>query len=298
MPSCPACGRSVALSRAACLYCGAPRGAASAATREESAPAASAPGPTRRVLVLLDLAAMAPDRLAEALAVSRYEATLLTRRGGLHLVRAARDEDAEAEAERLRALGALPLLVPEAEVRVRPVLCLAGERQPNGLLLRTEQGAVTLVRGEAALVVSGPITREYQPTAERRRIATARLEEGFRVHVHRRDTDRPLEIDALNLELGFATNDSARLEIEAWLDALAGDATRDSGFARLPPVLGPAEPDPKGALAAAGSLAVATRGGAGESRPVVLDNVAQFRFYSGCLAAVARRREAAGTPGP
>jgi hypothetical protein len=212
-------------------------------------------------------------------------------------VRATRHEDAEAEAERLRALGALPLLVPEAEVRVRPLLCLAGERQPNGLLLRTEQGAVTLARGEAFLVVSGPITREYQPTAERRRIATARLEEGFRFHVHRRDADRPLELDALNLELGFAASGSVRLEIQAWLDAVAGDATRDSGFARLPPVLGPAEPDPKGALAAAGSLAASTRGGAGESRPVVLDNVAQFRFYSGCLAAVGRRREARGTPG-
>jgi hypothetical protein len=46
-------------------------------------------------------------------------------------------------------------------------------------------------------------------------------------------------------------------------------------------------------LAAAGTLAAATRGGTGESRSVVLDNLAQFRFYSGCLAAVRRRRERA-----
>ena len=78
---------------------------------------------------------------------------------------------------------------------------------------------------------------------------------------------------------------------------MAGDAARDDGFARLGPVLAPAAPEPGGALAAAGTLAAATRSGAAETRPVVLDNLAQFRFYSGCLAAVRRRREAEGATG-
>jgi hypothetical protein len=284
----------VARTRAACLYCGAPLGAASGAAREEPGPAAPAK-PQQRVLVLLDLASTAPATLAEALAASGYEATLLSRRGGLHLVRSATPEDATAEAERLRARGAEPWLVPEAEVRTPPLLCLAGERRGGELWLRTTQGPVALAPGDALLVVRGAITREYQTTAERLRITTARLEEGLRVHVHRRADERALEIDALNFELGFAVSGSVRLEIDAWLEAVVGNAPRDFGFRHLGPVLGPTEPEPGGALAAAGALAATTRGG--ENRPVVLDNVAQFRFYSGCLAAVARRREALGTPG-
>jgi hypothetical protein len=290
IPNCPACGRKVAVARAECLYCGASLGRGLDVPVAADAAPSEAAKVADRVLVLLDAGSTAPELLAGALSLSSYEAGLVGRRGGLHLVRAVASDAAAAEAERLRALGAIPLLVPEAEVRARPILCLAGERQPSGLLLRTGQGSVTLAPGEAFLVVSGPITREYQPTAERRRIATARLEEGFRVHVHRRGADRPLEIDALNLEVGFAATGSVRLEIEAWLDAVAAGAPRDTGFSRLPPVLGAAEPDPRGALAAAGSLAAAAHGRAGDERALVLDNVAQFRFYSGCLAAVARRR--------
>jgi hypothetical protein len=179
--------------------------------------------------------------------------------------------------------------VPEAEVRAPPLHCLAGEPRGGALLLRTTEGPVTLARGDALLVVRGSITREYQTRAEWRRIATARPEHGFRVHVHRRDDPRPLEIDALNFELGFAATSSARLEIDARLEAVAGDAPRDDAFSRQPTVLGPAAPEPASALSAAGSLA----GGppSGEGRPLLLDNLAQFRFYSGCLAAVARRRE-------
>jgi hypothetical protein len=287
MPSCPACGRNAAVARAECLYCGAPlaRGA------EGPAPTPRPPAgePSRRELVLLDLAATATETLAGALGVSRYEAELLGRRGGLHLVRAAQPEGAAAEALRLRARGADPLVVPETEVRAPPLVCLAGERREQELVLRTTEGRATLAPGDTLLVVRGAITREYQATPERRRIAVARLEEGFRIHVHRRADERPLEIDALNFELGFAASGSVRLELDAWLEAVAGDAPRDDGFSRLPPVLGPAAPEPGGALAAAGSLAAARRAGSGDERVLVLDNLAQFRFYSGCLAAVRRR---------
>ena len=156
---------------------------------------------------------------------------------------------------------------------------------------------MTLARGDALLIVQGAITREYQTPVERRRIATARPEEGYRVQVHRHADTRALEIDALNFELGFTASGLGPARDRRLADAVAGDATRDSGFARLAPVLGPSVPDPGGALAAAGTLAAAARGGAGESPPVVLDNLAQFRFYSGCLAAVYRRRAAQGAPG-
>jgi len=237
--------------------------------------------------VLVDVAHDAPATLAAALGISRYEADLLARRGGLHLVKAAPEADALAEAETLRGLGAHPLVVPEAEVRARPLPCLAGELRAEGLWLRGPLGSLTLAPGAALLIVSGPIARERQATDAPRKIVTARLEEGFRIHVHRREPVPPLEIDSLNFEVGFAASGSVRLELEAWLASALSGVPRDTGFARLPPVLGPVEPEPKGgALAAAGSLKAAAREGEG---PLLLDNLAQFRFYSGCLAAVARR---------
>jgi hypothetical protein len=287
--NCPACGRAVALSRAHCLYCGAPLGSA-AGERPEAATTPAAAEPSPRVLVLLDLSRNDPLTLVPALAVSRYEAALLARRGGIHLVRASAPADAEAEAERLRSLGAQPILVPEAEVRAQPVACLKGERDGSGLRLRSAQGSVAVAPGDVFLVVSGPIRRERQARAERRKFSTAGLDEGFRVHLHRPAASPPLEIDALNFEVGFAPSGSVRLELESWLEAATRGARRDTGFGRLPPVLGPAEPEPAGGLlSAASSLAASARADADE-RALVLDNLAQFRFYSGCLAAVERRR--------
>ncbi len=141
--------------------------------------------------------------------------------------------------------------------------------------------------------MQGSITREYQTSFKRRRVDTARLEEGYRVHVHRRSEPRPVEIDAANFEFGAKAPGSARLEIETpgSTTSRAG-APRDDGFRRLPPALGPAEPEAKGALSAAGSLGLASRRrqDAGDEGPLILDNVEQFRFYSGWRAAVERRR--------
>jgi len=160
------------------------------------------------------------------------------------------------------------------------------------LALRTEGGAVTLRRGALGLVVRGTITREYQPSSRRRRVDTARLEPGYRVHLYRSHEPRAVEIDAFAFEFGFAVTGSGRLEIDAWVREIAPDTTIDDGFRRLPPALGPAEAEPKGAFAAAGSLGLATRArrGGRDETPVVLDNVEQFRFYSGWRAAVERRR--------
>jgi hypothetical protein len=298
MASCPACGRKLALTRPACLYCGAslPPEAVAGAPPDAATPAATAVagtrGPQDRVLLLLELAGTAPELFQQALGLSRYEASLLARRGGLLLVRAAEPSEAEADAERLRGHGAAPVLVPEREVREPPLVCLGGERGPGELRLRSEEGVVVVRRGDAFLVVRGEVTREYPPVFERRRIDTARLEPGRRVHLHLRLKARPLEIDALNFELGFAVTGSAQLEIDAWVDEIAGAAKRDDGFRRLAPVLGPAQPGPSGALTAVAALGSAARAAsaAGEAGAVVLDNLDQFRFYSGCLAAVERRR--------
>jgi hypothetical protein len=141
-------------------------------------------------------------------------------------------------------------------------------------------------------VVQGPIAREYQAADRRRRVDTARLDEGYRVHLHPREAagpERPVEIDAATFEFGPALKGSGRIELDLWVEEIRGLAPCDAGFRRLPPALGPAEPEPKGAVAAAGSLGLASRGEGKGARPLVLDNVAQFRFYSGWRAAVQRR---------
>ncbi len=288
MPSCSACGRSVAIVRATCAYCGAPLPAADVgASATTPLPPAPGPAPEPRVLVLVDTGAVEPETLALALALSRYEAGLVARRGGIHLVRAAAQAQAEAEAERLRECGVAPWLVPEAEVRAAPIACLSGESRGGELLLRTASGSVTFPGPDALLVVRGTIAREYQTSDERRRIASARLADGYRLHLHRRGDTQPLEIDALNFEVGFAPSGSAQLEVDRWIADVASHVPLDSGFSRLPPALAPAAPEKGGALAVAGSLAAARADAEGR---LVLDNLAQFRFYSGCLAAVARRR--------
>jgi hypothetical protein len=102
-----------------------------------------------------------------------------------------------------------------------------------------------------------------------------------------------VEIDAFAFEFGFAVTGPARFELDAWVEAIAPGATVDDGFRRLPPALGPAGPESGGALGAAGSLRLATGSGRGrEEAPIVLDNVEQFRFYSGWRGAVERRRQA------
>jgi len=302
--SCPSCRRPVALARATCLYCGAtlppesssPAGFASATPREgtagEGEPAVVPAEGDRRRVVVLDLAGVPPEPLARALDLRPYEAGLLVKRGGFHLHRVLESQAAGAEAERLRASGLAVFLVPEAEARVRPLRAVGGERAEGVLALRTEEGPVTLRRGDVRLVVRGAITREYQPSSRRRRVDTARLEEGYRVHLHRRQDPRAVEIDAFAFEFGFSVTGSARLELDAWVEEVAPGATVDAGWRRLLPALGPAGAEPKGALAAASSLGLATRDRRGRrrDRPVVLDNVEQFRFYSAWRAAVERQR--------
>ena len=291
----------MAVARARCLYCGAelPGGLVPAAPSEASfgtPPGSAGPVPDgaslTRVVIVLDLAYAPTERLGEALDMSAYEADLLTRRGGFHLHRILGEELAEDEAERLRAAGLKVELLPESEVRTLPLRALGGERGEGLLELQTEEGPLTLWRREILLVVRGSIARQFQPTHRKRRVDTASLEDGFRVHFHRRSNPRPVEIDAANFEFGFAVTGSTRLELDAWVEGLGEDVPRDDGFRRLPPAFGIAAPEQKGALAAVASLSRTSRGGEahGTGESVVLDNAQQFIFYSALRAAVERRR--------
>lgn len=315
MPGCVSCGRPVALARPSCLYCGAPlspeqvaaaAGAAAALAAGPDSPASEAGCGERanragsRVLLVAELAAVSPEALARAAGLSRYEAALLTRRGGLHLLRALEAGAAAAVAERLGADGIRVFEVPEAEARVRPVRVASGERRGAVLALRGEEGSLEIRGEDLLLIVAGEIAREHLPRFARRRVDTARLAEGWRVHLHRAGERRPVEIDATNFSPGWTVSGSTRLELEAWLREIAPAAARDDRFGRLAPALAPAEPEPRGPLGAAGSLwsgvVPSRRGSPLEEAPALLDNVAQFRFYSGWRAAVERRLSSPPAP--
>ncbi len=322
MPSCPSCRRPVAVARASCVYCGAPLPAAVAEQARDAARAAlpparapsSEPEPPARTLVVIDLALVEPAVLARATNVSPYEAALLTRRRGLHLHRVLLPEQAEGEATRLAGEGIVALLVPEPEARVRPERAVSGELLGASLLLSTEEGGVEVARDDLLIVVTGPLTRQRQASARRPKFATATFEEGWCLHLHRLAEPRPIEIDAGSFEPGFAAAGSTQLQLRSWLEVIARDVPRDDAFRLLTPALAPAEGPAPGALSAVESLrarplvapAVPAPGdwrspGRAADERVLLDNLAQFRFYSGWRAAVERRRRrapASSAPGP
>jgi len=313
MSHCPSCRRPVATSRPSCLYCGKalPPELVAAATpplpaagAEEPSPSSGGASERARLLLVLDLKEALPEALGRGLGMPSYQAGLLAKRGGFHLHRALEAPRAEEEAARLLAQDVAVVLVPEDEARVRPVRVTGGERSSGALNLRTEEGPAVVRPGELLLIVRGAITREYPPSSRRHRVNTARLEDGYRVHLHRLAEPRPLEIDAANFELGSAFAGSVRLELDSCVEAVGQGVPRDDEFRWFPPALGPAEDEPKGRLAAVGSLRArgASRGvvkvkGGVAGAPVsrvdvtsILDNVRQFRFYSGWRAAVERRR--------
>ncbi len=311
MPACPSCQRAVAVARSSCIYCGAElppaladeaRRAARVATTEPAPAPGVAPAAPERLLIVIDLDVVAAETLARAADRSSYEAILLARRRGLLLLRVLAPEPARAEADRLAAAGVPSLLIPESEARVRPLRALAGELSPAGLVLRTEEGSV-VVPGEALLmIVSGPIARQRQASAKRPKVATATLEEGFCIHLHRLGDPRPIEIDAGGFEPGFAPAGSTRLELQVWLDALAAHVPRDDGFRQLTPALAPTAAPALGPLTALESSRGRPRASVGGVGPaerdgeerLLLDNLEQFRFYSGWRGAAERRRSRGG----
>jgi len=299
--ACPVCGRPVAVARASCLYCGVklPKDLVPTGPSEPRPPtlpgspgAPEAGDPLLRVLIILDLASVQAKSLEEALGMSAYQADLLARRGGFHLHRVLDPDLAEGEAETLRAAGMKVELVPESQARARPLRALRGERGSALLALRTEEGPLMLEHREILLVVRGAIARQYQPTFKRRRVDAASLEEGFRVHFHRRSDPRPVEIDAANFEFGSTATGSSRLELDAWVEGMGDELPRDDAFRLLPPAFGVAIAEAKSPLAAATSLRGSSSGGDrdrdGES--IILDNAEQFIFYSAWRAALERRR--------
>jgi hypothetical protein len=286
MPHCPACARPVAVARSRCLYCGAALDAEAVSEAERStrklreggyAPAAS------RVLVVLEHGESDPDSLGRALGLSLFEASQRAARGGFELLRTAPPSEADELAAELRGAGLVVCLVPEAEARRPPCPVRGGGFEDGRVRLLTGADEVVLGGEDLLLVVKGPIAREYQTPAERARFNTATLPGGYLVHFHLRGEGPLYELDPDDFEFGAATRQGSLLELGLGLESLG--APTDDGFKKLVPALAPAAKEGRGVAAAARAL-VRT---AGEG-PLVLDNVIQFRFYSGWRGAAERRR--------
>lgn len=298
MAECPACRRPVAMVRATCVYCGAALPAAAVEEAAKSAeatmspPAPAGPSEAPRVVLVVDLDSGTEEAVAAALSISRFEAGQRRKRGGLQLFRIGEEGEAQEAASALRAHGLSVVAVPEREVRTPPLLATAGAQQADALHLKLKDGPLVLRAQDLMLLVRGPIAREYQSSLQIRRFQSASLEGGYLIHLHRRGDLRPVELDAGNFEFGFTLTGSSLLELLGWLEAVAPGVPVDDSFRRITPVLGPAAPPTAGVMAATAGLHRAPRGSgfAKDEAPALLDNVAQFRFYSGWRAAVERRR--------
>lgn len=274
------------MARSRCLYCGADladavlAAAAPAATRSDAA-GSLAP----RVVVLLDLARADAGELARALGLSPYEARQRLARGGVQLHRVLPAEVAARECERLR--GLVTIRIPEDEVRpaLAPERVRGGGLVSGALELFVGDRPLRLGREDIAALVRGPIAREYaaQAPAQGRRVASAGLEPGYRFHLHRRE-GAPVELDAWAFE--FRDRDPGRsslLTLTRWCLELARGRPQDDGFRLEPPALSVSEE--------AGDEARRALGGGArpmDARPI-LDNLRQFRYYSGWRAAWLRR---------
>jgi len=240
-----------------------------------------------RMLVVVALDGVDEGRLTAAFGISQYEAGQWARRGGYHLHRAVPAAEAAAERARLAVQGLAAFTVDEAAVRAaaEPEPALGGRFDGQALRVRTPGGPIDLSGADLLLVVKGPITREHPTKEILRFVPAATLDPGFRFHLHRRDPPRPVEIDPAAFDFGaHRARESSLLEIVGWITALAAAAPVDDGFRRITPALAPAAP----AAGAAARPEDALRTSAAPA-PAILDNVAQFRFYSAWRGAVERR---------
>jgi hypothetical protein len=242
----------------------------------------------------VDLESADATVVARALKLSRFDAAPRARRGGLQLWRLAGAPEVSREAGEIAAEGLPVTILPEAEIGLasRPCVALGGRFADGTLDARVEEGRLRIAGPDLLLVVRGPIARDYPTAPDLKRPRTATLEAGYRVHLHRNADPQPLELDPGSFEFSdpASAGRSSLLELLAWVDALARGAPIDNDFRLLAPALGVSAREASGLGALVAALARPAAGRSAGNAPVVLDNLAQFRFYSAWRAALARRK--------
>jgi hypothetical protein len=282
---------------ARCVYCGAPL------PREAVAQVAAEPASAAdRLLVVVDLGSGHQEDAARALGLTLFDLRQVSLRGPLHLHRVLAPGEARAEAALVADLGLQVVLVSEAEARrAASPLVVRGGRWAEGMLhAQTGHGVVRIGPDDILLLVQGPIVRERQVSPEvadlrnvrsLKLVRTAGLTQGFRYHFHRRSDPLPVEIDPLAFEFGEAARASRSSDqrLAEWVACLVAGMVADDGFRRQVPALGPSAPSPGSPLNRVMPLGPGSSRGK-ESEAQLLDNLAQFRFYSAWRGLVERAR--------
>jgi hypothetical protein len=290
MADCPSCGRPLAVARPRCLYCGAAVRPATAPAPGPATPGELPPATVERILLILDLAGADVSRVASALQLTRFEADQRVRRGGRQLHRILDRDAALQEAARLTQAGLRVTALPEGETRgaARPVVAIGGRLATGALRLRTTDGDLAVLGTDLRLVVRGPIVRERQTlrapeTGLVRRVTRqwddSRTEPGYCLHLHRASDVRPVELNPDAFEFAEPALEAPLVQMTRWIEALAPAVEIDDGFRWLPPALGTSAGTTAGIVGSAEALGEAARRQR-KDKSVLLDNLAQFRFYS------------------
>jgi hypothetical protein len=240
-----------------------------------------------RALVLVELGGVPADVVAAALGLMAFEAQQRARRGGWQLHRISAVEAAEIEAQRLRAEGLNAFALPLSEVSPAddPLVAVGGRALANGLRLRTDRESFDVHPEEILLLVVGTIHREVTDEVKKRHSRPPRPQPGLRFHLNRRDAAQPIKLDPDSIAFDDTpvVPSSSLIEIRSWIAALAPPPALDEGFRDVTPALSPSR------RADAGLSTALRSGPAREDAATPLDNLPQFRFYSGWRAALARR---------
>ena len=249
----------------------------------------AAPTPPR-IVVVLDFSSAHPEAVRDALGITVLEADLLVRRAGPWVHRILPVLEAETEVKRLRDAGLHVSGLEEHVVRTAldPVMVRGGDGSKRRLALDTSEGALSVEAADVLVVVRGPIAREHTPAPGGKRVRTATLEPGYRFHLHRRASTRPLEIDPSTF--AFTAGDrpvSSFLTIRGWIGSL-GALMEDDTFRHHAPAFGPEAPKPSELASVLGVAKAARR--SSEEAPAIVDNLRQFRWHSGVRGAFDRAR--------
>ena len=112
-----------------------------------------------------------------------------------------------------------------------------------------------------------------------KRLSSASLDPGYRFHLHTWADQRPIELDPAGFEFDDPPlSGSSLMEIQGFVEAVTGRCPVDDSFRREHPALGVAAPGST-PLDAAKASRQASRP-RGQQERLILDNAAQFRFFS------------------
>jgi len=273
-----------------CLFCGVELSLlpSSTASPPSTPPSGGLPAPAAHAYLFFDPTGLDAERLASVVSCSVFEASQRLLRGGWQLWRGLTEATAALEAHRLAREGLRVQLLAAGDVDAAPWIARGGHRQGRSLILHGSQEDRSVQGSEVLLAVLGTVTRAQQSSDRPRKIDVARPSDGYRIHLHLAEPPAH-ELDPEEFCFDGARDSASSLaELRLWIRELG--CPIDLDFRQETPALAPVAAAAQGSSSPLGMVRGLEEGreALGEAR-VVLDNLAQFRFYSACRGALARK---------